>query len=242
MHPHTQRTSLFNKTKNSELQLLQKSKGLSAAKNSTNSSEAMRQHETIVFIDPMESDVDEWVKFFEFQKAQYEAMCRREENERQKELGRKFTKEERRALHAEGRLFLLFSAIKEVLQSLLKIRENTGMLLPSENTSKSSLKEKLASSSHEPTIHREEIDRLTAQINKLNKVNQYLQREKENLEEINLRLKEERLRENAHRQMLEQQLKEAVNSIKELEEECRRRSLINDDRDDFVVDRKGRPK
>jgi hypothetical protein len=42
--------------------------------------------------------------------------------------------------------------------------------------------------------------------------------------------------------MLEQQLKEAVNSIKELEEECRRRSLINDDRDDFVVDRKGRPK
>jgi hypothetical protein len=62
------------------------------------------------------------------------------------------------------------------------------------------------------------------------------------LEEINLRLKEERLRENAHRQMLEQQLKEAVNSIKELEEECRRRSLINDDRDDFVVDRKGRPK
>jgi len=37
---------------------LQKSKGLSAAKNSTNSSELMnRNHETIVFIDPIESDI-----------------------------------------------------------------------------------------------------------------------------------------------------------------------------------------
>jgi FtsZ-binding cell division protein ZapB len=53
-------------------------------------------------------------------------------------------------------------------------------------------------------MHREEIDRLTAQINKLSKVNQYLQREKDNLEEINQRLKEERLKENAHRYLLEQ--------------------------------------
>lgn len=199
--------------------MLQKSKGLSAAKNSTNSSEAMRQHETIAFIDPMESDVDEWLRFFEFQKAQYEAMCRREENDRQKELGRKFSKEERRALHAEGRLFLLFTAIKEVLQSLLKIRENTATFLPSENTSKSSLKEKLASSKSslkeklasstlDPALHRDEIDRLTAQLAKLTKLNQYLQREKDNLEDINLKLKEERLRENALRHTLEQQLRE----------------------------------
>jgi len=52
----TQKTFLFNKTKNSEMQFrmeLQKSKGLSAAKNSTNSSEIMNRNETIVFIDPI---------------------------------------------------------------------------------------------------------------------------------------------------------------------------------------------
>lgn len=60
---------------------LQKSKGLSAAKNSTNSSELMnRNHETIVFIDPIESDVDEWIRFFDNQKNRYMYLCKKEEN------------------------------------------------------------------------------------------------------------------------------------------------------------------
>ena len=70
-----ERTYLFNKTKNSDNPLrmdMQKSKGLSAAKNSTFSSDIMaRGNESIIFIDPLESDIDEWVKFFENQKERY---------------------------------------------------------------------------------------------------------------------------------------------------------------------------
>lgn len=64
---------------------MQKSKDLSAAKNSTNSSEVLtRNHETIVFIDPIESDVEEWIKFFDAQKNRYRLLCRKELEERQK--------------------------------------------------------------------------------------------------------------------------------------------------------------
>ena len=88
-----EKTNFFNKTRNSDYQMLQKSKGLSAAKNSTNSSELMNRNETIVFIDPVESDVDEWIKFFESQKNRYMSLCKKEENDRMRSLGRSFTKE-----------------------------------------------------------------------------------------------------------------------------------------------------
>lgn len=56
-----------------------KSKGLSAAKNSTNSSELMnRNSETIVFIDPVEADVEEWIKFFDIQRHRYMKQCKKE--------------------------------------------------------------------------------------------------------------------------------------------------------------------
>lgn len=54
-----------------------------------------RHQETIVFLDPFETDVDEWIRFFEAQKQKYREICKREENERQRELGRCFTQKER---------------------------------------------------------------------------------------------------------------------------------------------------
>jgi hypothetical protein len=39
-------------------------------------------------------------------------MCKKEENDRMKALGRSFTKEERTQLHYEGRIFVIFSSIK----------------------------------------------------------------------------------------------------------------------------------
>jgi hypothetical protein len=69
------------------------------------------------------------------------SMCKKEETERMRQLGRSFTKEEKLQLHAEGRLFVLFSSIKEIWKNLLKIRENTTSFLASES-SKNFLKDK----------------------------------------------------------------------------------------------------
>jgi len=52
----------------------------------------LRNHDSIVFIDPIESDVDEWIKFFEIQKNKYRNLCKKEETDRQRDLGRTFTK------------------------------------------------------------------------------------------------------------------------------------------------------
>lgn len=53
----------------------------------------MNRNETIAFIDPVESDVEEWIKFFETQKNRYMSICKKEESDRMKQLGRRFTKE-----------------------------------------------------------------------------------------------------------------------------------------------------
>ena len=44
----------------------------------------MNRNETIVFIDPVESDIDEWIKFFDHQILRYKAMCMTEEEEKKK--------------------------------------------------------------------------------------------------------------------------------------------------------------
>lgn len=84
-----------------------------------------RHHEAIVFIDPIESDVDEWVKFFEAQRSRYRVLSRKEAEERQKELGRVFTREEREAFEADDRISVLLANISDILRSLVRIREHT---------------------------------------------------------------------------------------------------------------------
>lgn len=69
-------------------------------------------------------------------------MCKKEENDRMKALGRSFTKEERSQLHYEGRIFVIFSSIKEIWKHLLKIKENTKSFLAVESN-KNFLKDRL---------------------------------------------------------------------------------------------------
>jgi hypothetical protein len=63
------------------------------------------------------------------------------------------------------------------VRNLTKIRENTNAFLSSENTSKSSLKERLGNLRECDTVGlREENDRLICKLGKFTKISEYLQR------------------------------------------------------------------
>ncbi len=59
-----------------------------------------------------------------------------------KALGRAFTKEEKIQLHEEGRIFIIFSSIKDIWKNLIRIKENTRSFLAVESH-KNLLKDKL---------------------------------------------------------------------------------------------------
>jgi hypothetical protein len=149
-----------------------------------------------VFIDPIESDVEEWIKFFECQKSRYRLLCKREADERQRELGRPFSREEKEAFEGEDKPCVLLHSIKEILHQLQRIRENTATFEQTE-LSKSGLRERMKGEQEAPL--REELEKLHCKLGKTLKINEYLLREKQNLEEINWCLKQERLRENNDR-------------------------------------------
>lgn len=86
--------------------------------------------------------MEEWIKFFETQKNRYRILSKKEGEERQKELGRAFNKEEREIFENEDKVCVLFNSIKEILRNLMKIRENTASFEQTDSMGKSALREK----------------------------------------------------------------------------------------------------